>query len=74
MLNFTVKNLINACQNGVITIEVYRITANTCAYDPEEETELLCKVEALNEIEPEIQDAEVQDFYADNTTLQIYID
>ncbi len=74
MLNFTVKNLLNAWQNSAATIEVYRIKSDVhTAYDPEEDTELIYSGEYMAEIDKETLEAEVQDFSTFGDHIYIYI-
>lgn len=73
MLPFTVENLIKACQNNDISYAIYQITAYGCAYDPEEDTELIIKTDRLMEIPESFRETEVADFYVDGFTLTIWI-
>lgn len=75
MLSFNVKNLINACQNNISTIDVYQIIRSTyAAYDPECDTELVCSVDKMAALDDSILNYEVQDFYIGiEGNLVIYI-
>ena len=74
MLNFTVKNLINAYQNDIHGIVIYRIdpTVHT-AYDPEEDTETIYNVDRIGEIDAGTLESEVQDFSITSGIISIYI-
>jgi hypothetical protein len=74
MLNFTVKNLLNACQNGLHGFIVYRIdpTVHT-SYDPEEDTETIYNVDRIGDIDAGTLESEVQDFEIYDGIIGIYI-
>lgn len=74
MLNFTVKNLLNACQNAIKHIEIYKIREDAIiAYDPEEDTQLIYSGDYMGEIDTDTLNAEVQDFYYANAQININI-
>ena len=74
MLNFTVKNLIRACQNTISHIEIYKIREDAIiAYDPEEDTQLIHSGDYMSEIDAETLESEVQDFYISNEDIYINI-
>ena len=70
MSQFTVKNLINACQNQIDKIKVFRITSDI-AYDPEEDTVKIFEG-TMKEIDNDLLKEEVQDFYVDYSLI-IYV-
>lgn len=63
MLNLTVKNLVNACQNDIREYIIRRIDPGVhTAYDPEEDTELVYSGYYFAEIDKDTLESEVQDF------------
>lgn len=76
MLNLTVRNLLNACQNDLASVNIRRIDPYThTSYDPEEDTDLIYSGghDGLNALASE----EVQDFSIDQcdygAEINIYI-
>ena len=74
MLNFTVKNLIRACQNDIHGIVIYQIdpTVHT-AYDPEEDAETIFNGKYMVDIDAGTLESEVQDFEIYDDIIGIYI-
>lgn len=62
MLNFTVKNLINACQNTINSIIIYR-----------EDTKIIFDGEYMADIDAGTLESEVQNFYISSRIIFIYI-
>lgn len=74
MLNFTVRNLLNACINTLDRIDIYKIRKDVhTAYDPIEDTELIYSGEYMIDIDRETLESEVQDFYVNEYRNEIII-